>query len=381
MSDATITSTVPQVPVTRTLADIPWYGTATPEQRDGVEADYARCAKDITLDEYITDATTGWSTAAEYLADAGWTPNPVVAAAVDAAAEEVVPSKASDVWTRYAEAVDAYAVSESAKQLAVGKWAHKYLLAYVGSEADTEVRKSRRAAAVRRCQDYITDQCGTGVPVSVDKAIRLHAVASVYGAKEASKLGIGKLRAFEPSLYRDKDTEAWGWKDSVTEEQQAALRELWTGAVAGVLLCTADELTALVGKAMGKAVAEKKPAATDTAAKPVKPGEVQPAVVSKATGTPEERAAALEVAPEDPVACARRMASLPYGRPDSALVWRNVGSTARLSEADAAALVAGMCDVGQLTALTALAKAAVQAVAKLQAAAKTAEAARAMAAA
>src|SRR4051794_2776154 len=88
---------------------------------------------------------------------------------------------ADEAWTKYAAAVDDYALSETSKQLAVGHWAHEYLLAYVGSEADTKLRRARRAAAMRRCQDYITGQCSADCPADVDKTIRLYAVANVYG--------------------------------------------------------------------------------------------------------------------------------------------------------------------------------------------------------
>ena len=130
---------------------------------------------------------------------------------------------------------------------------------------------------------------------------------------------------------------------------------------------------------MGKATAEK----PDTTAKDAKQAHhadkhgVVPAVVSHANTTVAERIP--ELAPEHAVECAKRMASLPFGRPDSAMVWRNLGQTVSLTDKDAEAFVAGLADAGKLQTLVAMAKAAVEASRRLNATVKTVEAARAVA--
>jgi hypothetical protein len=365
MSDAIVPSPVPQAEFhAQASAAVPWYVASAPEQQALMYADYSKAAgTDIPLAEYLADVKE-WPSMAEYLADAGMM-------------DEQVPSKAADVWVKYARAVDSYAVSESAKQLDVGRWAQAYLDAYVGNETDAGVRKSRRAAAVKRCQDYLTDTCTAGVPVTVDRALRLWAVGCVYGKAEARTLGIGKLRAFEGTLYREKDSEVWGFKDSVTQEQQDALRQLWAQCVAGTVTATADEVYALVRKTMGKPLAQK-PSEDGDSQEPVVP-ESKPENPGKpeANTTTAERLP--EVAPENPVECAKRMASLPYGRPDAALVWRNFGSHVSLSDADAAAFVQGLADAGRLQTLVVLTRTAVELSKKLAAAPKTAEATRAVA--
>src|SRR5258708_762589 len=203
MSESTHTVSTPQADFHAQAGTvIPWYQTSTPEQHAQLWTLYSELNADspLSVPEFCQDAVR-YASATEYLGS--------LVSGTDT--DDTVPAKAADVWTKYARAVDAYAVSESAKQLDVGRWAHAYLLAYVGSETDAGVRKSRRSAAVKRCQDYLTDTCTAGVPVTVDKALRLYAVAQVFGVKEARALGIGKLRAFEPSVYRDKDTESWGF--------------------------------------------------------------------------------------------------------------------------------------------------------------------------
>jgi hypothetical protein len=365
------------------LADIPWFNSATPEQRAGIEAEWAKCQPNMSLAEYVNDASE-WPSAEAYLADAGWKPNPVVAAMVDhiAADVEVVPQKASEIYAKYAAAVQNYAVSESKGQLEVGRLAHEYILAQTKGETDAGVRKGKRAQARKRCDGELAD---AGIhPADSDKCIRLWAIASVYGKAEARKLGIGKLRAFESTLYRDRETESWGLKDSITPDQDTAVRDLWARAAAGVLECNAEVLTAEVRKALGKPAPAPKAEKPDAKPKTPKadapaPEAPKPAVVSHANTTIAERIP--EVAHESPVECSRRMVNLLFGRPDSALVWRGFGADVRLEEADAAAFIAGLADAGRLQVLAALAKAAVVAVQKLQAAetAKTAENARAIA--
>jgi hypothetical protein len=360
--------------------------STTPEQRAWLEADVAKCCKadGMSIVEYVEDAMT-YATAALYLDTAGWTPNPVVAAMVDhiVADVEVVPQKASEIYAKYAQAVQNYAVSESKGQLEVGRLAHEYILAQTKGETDAGVRKGKRAQARKRCDGELAD---AGIhPADSDRCIRLWAIASVYGKAEARKLGIGKLRAFESTLYRDLLTESWGLKDSITPEQDTALRDLWARASAGVLECNAEVLTAEVRKALGKPApapkAEKPDAKPETpkADAPAPERAPQPAVTTKANTCIAERIP--EVAHENPVECSRRMVNLLFGRPDSAIVWRGFGADVRLEEADAAAFIAGLADAGRLVVLTALAKAAVVAVQKLQAAetAKTAENARAIA--
>src|SRR5262249_32252142 len=163
---------------------------------------------------------------------------------------------------------------------------------------------------------------------------------------------IGKLRAFEATLYREKDAEAWGFKDSISVEQQDALRQLWAQCVAGAVTATADEVYALVRKTMGKPEpTESKPqdpnATGSKADNPAKP---------EANTRTVERVP--EVAPENPVECAKRMASLPYGRPDSEIVWRNFGSHVSLSDKDASAFVQGLADAGKLQVLLTITKSA-----------------------
>src|SRR5262249_15102703 len=152
MSDVTATSHVPQADFhAQASTSVPWYAGSSPEQQALLYADYGKAADSgIALPEYMTDVKE-WPSMVEYLTDAGLM-------------EEQVPSKAADVWVKYAKAVDSYAVSESAKQLDVGRWAQAYIDAYVGNETDAGVRKSRRAAAVKRCQDYLTDTCTSGIP-------------------------------------------------------------------------------------------------------------------------------------------------------------------------------------------------------------------------
>jgi hypothetical protein len=375
MSETTATTSVPQAPITVSLEDIPWFNTGTPEHRDAVAADWAKCQANMSLAEYVKDASEGWSTAEAYLKDAGWKPNPVVAAAVDAAAEEPVPEKAAEVYVKYVGAVEVYAVATTKGHLDIGRWGHAYILAVTKGETDAGVRKSKRASAVKRLDGALAD---AGIhPANCEHSIRLWSVASVFGKTEARKLGVGKLRAFEQCLYRDKETEAWGMKDTVTAEQDALVRDLFARAAAGSLDCNAEVLYAEVRKALGKPVVER-PADTAKPDAPA-PEAPKPAVVSHSTN-PAPAGHVPEVAPENPVECAKRMASLPYGRPDSALVWRSLGIESRMSEADAQEFVAGLCDNGQLAALTAIAKAAVAAIAKLQAESKTAEQSRTTAA-
>ncbi len=71
-------------------------------------------------------------------------------------------------------------------------------------------RRKKRSQLVQQCQGSLNLHC-VGAAPAVDKCLRLYAVSQVYGSKEqpAAKLGIGKLRAFESTLYREKDSEAW----------------------------------------------------------------------------------------------------------------------------------------------------------------------------
>lgn len=395
MSDATATTAVPQAPNTTEIALItcqeaaarllPWWKDATQEQQAAVLADMAGAlASDGLSPEVYCEEPCPLADHMGMLSD----PDPVLLAAattLTTAVEPEVPAKASEVYVKYAAAVQAYAVAESKGQLDTGRWAHEYILAVTKGQADSGVRRSMRASAVKRLDGELLD---AGITHHSADCIRLYAVAQVLGKTEAKRLPIGKVQAFEQCLYRDKDTEAWGWKDSVTEVQQTAVRDLWARAAAAVLDCNAEVLRAEVSAALGKKPAEKKPAETPAAAATPaetvevapKAGEVKPAVVSKSFN-PAPAGHVPEVSPENPVECGQRMASLPYGRPDSPSVWRNLGATARLSEDDARALVGGMADVGQLQALTAMAKACVAAIAKLQSAesGKSAEAARTMA--
>jgi hypothetical protein len=271
-------------------------------------------------------------------------------------------------WEKYAAAVAAYSVSKSDKQLDVGKWAHAYILVYVGNEADPNTRRTKRAQAVHRLDDELTE---AGILHDADRSIRLYAVAQVFGTAEARKLGIGKLEAFLPCVFRDKETEAWGMRDSIDPVQETAVRELWARAVAG-MIARAD-LRASVFKAMGKRSSK----ANNSVAARSKPTDGKPAVVSYSNITAAERAP--EVAPENAIDCGRRMASLPYARPDSPDVWRTLGDHVRLTDEDALAFVEGLACSGKLSTLVVMIKAAAAAVARLQAESKSAESARVMA--
>src|SRR5262249_62310279 len=130
-------------------------------------------------------------------------------------------------------------------------------------------------------------------------------------------------------------------------------------------------------KSMGKPVAEKE--STESKPQDAKPTESKPDNPAKPEANTRTVERVPEVAPENPVECAKRMASLPYGRPDSEIVWRNFGSHVSLSDKDASAFVQGLADAGKLQVLLTITKCAVELSKKLAANAKTAEAARAVA--
>ena len=270
------------------------------------------------------------------------------------------------------------AVTESKGQLKVGKWAQAVLDTGLKGITDLGQRRTKRTELVDLCQKTITLHCSASASITVDRALRLNAVGEVFGTKEypAHRLGIAKLREFETALYREKDSEIWGFKDSVSEEQQTKLREVWARACTQAMsaAAVADEVRIALGKEIKP---KSEPAADKTADKPESASKPENPAAPVANVTAGERKP--EVAPENPIECAKRMASLPYGRPDSEMVWRNFGSSVSLSEKDAAAFVHGLADAGRLQVLVAITKTAVELSKKLAAGAKTAEAARAVA--
>jgi hypothetical protein len=360
MSESTATTPIPQADFDALAsAAVPWHSGATEEQRALLYADWCK-APEIAATDYLADVAE-WPTLAEFFADAG--------------IAEPMPAKLADVFAKYEAAVQEYAVTESKGQLKVGKWAQAVLDTGLKAITDVGQRRAKRGELVDLCQKTITLHCSTD-SCTVEKALRLNAVADVYGTKDypAHKLGIGKLRQFEATLYREKDSEVWGFKDSVTEEQQGKLRDVWAEACSTAM--SAASVLAKIFTALGKEApkpAEKPSDKPEAATESPKPEGTAPA----ANTTVAERVP--EVAPESPVECGKRMASLPYGRPDSELVWRNFGSSVNLSEKDAAAFVQGLADAGKLQVLVALTKAAVEQSKRLATSAKTAEAARAVA--
>src|SRR5260370_1450825 len=117
-------------------------------------------------------------------------------------------------------------------------------------------QSSKRSELVALCQKTVTL---AGIDGRVDKCLRLWAVATVYGVKEARKLGIGKVRAFEASLYREKDSEVWGFKDTLTEAQRTTLQAVWQMACSTAMTAQGveDEIRVGMGKEPAKPAAPK----------------------------------------------------------------------------------------------------------------------------
>jgi hypothetical protein len=363
VSQSTVSAPVPQSEFNTLAAAIPWYAGATEEQQALLYADYVKAAGEgIGAADYVKDAGE-WPSLSEYFADAG--------------IDEPMPAKLAEVFARYESAVQEYAVAESKGQLKVGKWAQAVLDTGLKGITDLGQRRTKRTELVDLCQKTITLHCSASASITVDKALRLNAVGEVFGSKEypAHRLGIAKLREFETALYREKDAEVWGFKDSVTEEQQGKLREVWAKACSTALsaAAVADEVRIALGKEIK---AKSEPAAEKSTQAPESSKAENPAAPVANTAAAERKP---EIAPENPVECAKRMASLPYGRPDSEMVWRNFGSSVNLSEKDAAAFVQGLADAGRLQVLVTITRTAVELSKKLAAGAKTAEAARAVA--
>src|SRR5260370_1552917 len=344
---------------------IGWYAASTPEQQALLYADYAKASgSDISVSDYVKDAAE-WPSMLEYLTDVG-------------AIKPDEPKGLKEAFERYETAVQEYAVNESKGQLDVGKWAQRVLEVGLKPIVDVADRRKKRGQLVQQCQSSLNLACVGSAP-TVDKCLRLYAVSQVYGSKEqpAAKLGIGKLRAFESTLFREKDGELWAFKDTIPEAQQTVLKEVWSKACTEAL--SATDVQDLVSAVLGKPLSASKETPKTDSADEVKPEASNPiteasSVKPEPNTTVEERKP--EVAPENPVECAKRMASLPYGRPDSEMVWRNFGSHVALSEKDAAAFVHGLADAGRLQVLAQIAKTAVEAAKHLASAPKTVEGAR-----
>lgn len=236
----------------------------------------------------------------------------------------------AQVWERYQQAVGAYSISESRHQLEIGRWAQAVLDVGLENITDLGQRRTQRALLVKQCQQQLIDARLTS---NVDRYLRLWAVAQMFGSKEARILGVGKVSAFEPCLYRDKQGETWDWKDTIPQHQRELVQAVW--AMACTTKMSAQAVEDEVKIALGKRMPHRKH----------KPDAAEP----------------------DAAECARQMTDLLYQEPYSELVWHHLGAEARLSEADAAAFVAGLVDAGGLEALTALAKVADAAIARLTA--------------
>ena len=65
-----------------------------------------------------------------------------------------------------------------------------------------------------------------------------------------------------------------------------------------------------------------------------------------------------EIAPEDALGVARRMCSLPYGRPDAPDCWRHFGREVILDVPRVLAFIEGLVDAGRLEVVAAFAQGA-----------------------
>jgi hypothetical protein len=161
-------------------------------------------------------------------------------------------------WDRYQQAVGAYSVSECTHQLEVGRWAQAVLDVGLEHIPDSipvgtcaSPRNFRRAELVKQCQQQLED---AHITSNVDKYIRLWAVAQMFGVKDAQRMGVGRVRAFERCICRDKRWETWDWKDTISQHQRDLVQAVWAMATK----MSADEVEDEVKIALGKRMPRRK---------------------------------------------------------------------------------------------------------------------------
>ena len=287
------------------------------------------------------------------------------------------------------ESARAYARSKGQKLLDVGKHCTEYLRERCKGEADLGAKRASRAIGVKRLQDRLDEECGSRDTPNVDDTLRLWGVAEVYGEDLARKFGVGQLRAFQPSIVREKDTETWTRKADYTPEQSTALTDLFTAIATDPSAKSAAEVDLAVKRALGKAPVVQADGST-VVAKPdgstvatVKATDGSTVVTTTAAdGTVKAKtvkapagksgrtntapvARAPEVTPESPVETAGRICQLLYGNPHAELVLRQVGQQHGWTDSQVTALVTGMGDGGKLQAIKAMTLAAINVAKKL----------------
>jgi hypothetical protein len=234
--------------------------------------------------------------------------------------------------------------------LAIGEAGTEYIRERLTGETDLGAIRTSRGAGVRRLQNALDEHCGgRGDTPRVEECLRLWGVAEVYGMDGAKALGIGQLRPFESTVTRTTDAaQSWTVDGTLTTEQQNGLRSLWAELTTGEKTPSAADTLASVQRLLGKEPTAKKTGTTGTTTQ-------KQTDANKGEGKADSETRPPEVAPESPVECAKRIATLLYGNPAVELVLRQLGQCHNWTESQARALVTGMADGGKLQAVKACA--------------------------
>jgi hypothetical protein len=302
-------------------------------------------------------------------------PSPAQGQDVQDSGQEQEPAGIQETRAKYREAVDTAAKSKV--PLDVAKWGAKIVGLYVGDETDKGKRRAKRASAVKWCQEQLDDAFLGGDVPNIEHLLRAYGVASVFGVKDAAKLGIGRLNGFEVAVTRESDTvEKWAFKGTVTADMQTALRDFWAKTVAGTTGMNANEakehIRTLLGRKKdtsqqggqttqggqtGTQTAQDGQQGTQTgqAGQDATHAGPNAATGQKPAGNGQSGKPAdspkTAVAPKNPADLAEHLAACLRGRTDNPAVWEAFGKGHVPGKGELAALVKGLLSHGPKTAV------------------------------
>ena len=276
--------------------------------------------------------------------------------------DEEKKAKCADAIGKFQVSARAFGRGAAKLILAIGKHGTEYVRVRLNGENDAGIRKTVRAAALRRLQTELDEACGNGSTPNLNEALRYWGVAETFGIPGAYRLSSGILKLFQTSVQRVKASERW--EASVPADQFEKLQALFISAGGSASVTVAD-CDIAIRKIKGLALPERK-----------QPASVEASTV-EGTGTPGNGSKSVsvsvqksdkqlpEASPESPVECAKRIASLLYGRPDIAIVLRTLGQIHRWDAEQAQALINGMVESGSLQAVAAAVQAGISAAQKV----------------
>lgn len=260
MSDTTTATLTPSTPndaiIRESLAPLPLYANATPEQRTDLEADCARCLADgISLEDYCS-ALAEWPDAGGYLSQAGDGPDAddSTPADQDAPAPTSTLAEANRTLARFGQACR----TAADHNYATAELAFQFVTEFLGSAPG----RAQRATAIEVLADEIRkhDEDSLSVPLAKAMArmkeranllVRVHAVAVLLGdgrgmAKgDGTRKGRGKggkdtrlpwgiIRECAPLVFREEDphAEVWHVLPSIAAEARQLVAEIATSGMA-----------------------------------------------------------------------------------------------------------------------------------------------------